>query len=256
MLALKPAIVVYPGLNPEGRTGDDIGGAWSSVLAERQAERGGGRTSKRRRPHMIFHSLLGRLNSSLTATIATGTAMFTARAGASLRRTTANALQTHYSTAPWFVDDPSHSRQPRPPHLQNVIDSPLSLPIPQLPELPQDSPIRPLHTVLSGSPLLEPGTLLVTKPIPTPSHPLPLVPARGSKRRRGGTYGGEGIAVKKDSRSALESDGTLFDDAGIWNWLVLAQVKEGTEKRGAIETVARLVRSIVSIQLVLIEAVC
>ncbi|KDQ59567.1 hypothetical protein JAAARDRAFT_127153, partial [Jaapia argillacea MUCL 33604] len=48
------------------------------------------------------------------------------------------------------------------------------------------------------------------------------------KRTRGRVDGGRGV---------LEDVG-----GGIWNWVVIAQVKEGTEKRGAIESVVRLVR--------------
>ncbi|KAI6103564.1 hypothetical protein F5141DRAFT_1131349 [Pisolithus sp. B1] len=48
------------------------------------------------------------------------------------------------------------------------------------------------------------------------------------RRRRGGTYAGEGI--DKDAVG------------GIWNWVVIAQVKEGTENRGSIAAVVRAVR--------------
>ncbi|KAJ7063218.1 hypothetical protein C8F01DRAFT_984986, partial [Mycena amicta] len=47
------------------------------------------------------------------------------------------------------------------------------------------------------------------------------------RRRRGGTYYGE---------SAFDVPGTL------WSWIALAQVKQGTENRGAIESVLRIVR--------------
>ncbi|KAF9036021.1 hypothetical protein BDZ89DRAFT_914034, partial [Hymenopellis radicata] len=36
---------------------------------------------------------------------------------------------------------------------------------------------------------------------------------------------------------------SIYDTpSGIWNWLVLAQVKEGTESRGTIESVVCIVR--------------
>jgi ribosomal silencing factor RsfS len=31
-------------------------------------------------------------------------------------------------------------------------------------------------------------------------------------------------------------------DGGLWSWVVVAQVKEGTENRGAIESVVRVIR--------------
>lgn len=65
------------------------------------------------------------------------------------------------------------------------------------------------------------------EPIPTATGPpLPDSPPKG-RRKRGRTYAGEGV---------YEYAG------GIWNWIIIAQVKEGTEKRGAIESVVRIVR--------------
>ncbi|EEB94559.1 hypothetical protein MPER_06607, partial [Moniliophthora perniciosa FA553] len=57
--------------------------------------------------------------------------------------------------------------------------------------------------------------------------PLPLRPPQGKRRRRG-TDAGE----------------SLYDIPGsLWNWVVFAQVKEGTENKGAIESVVRVVRT-------------
>ncbi|KAG5221675.1 Shr3 amino acid permease chaperone [Salix suchowensis] len=60
--------------------------------------------------------------------------------------------------------------------------------------------------------------------------PLPLRKPQG-RRKRGGTNAGE---------SAFDIPG------GVWNWVILAQVKEGTESKGGIESVVRLVRKTVS----------
>ncbi|KAI0340113.1 hypothetical protein BDW22DRAFT_1360632 [Trametopsis cervina] len=143
---------------------------------------------------------------------------------------------TTSSTLPWFVD-PSDV-PPKPPTPGVSSEYQLSTPEVQhehfhqnlapLPtEIPAHSPLARLHANLSASPFLEPGTLLVTRPVPTdPGPPLPASGPRG-RRKRGRTYVGEG----------MEEEGM-----GLWQWMVLAQVKEGTEKRGAIESVVRQVR--------------
>ncbi|KAH9929639.1 hypothetical protein B0H21DRAFT_712026 [Amylocystis lapponica] len=138
------------------------------------------------------------------------------------------------SPLPWFLD-PSEvplapkspkreASRPTPPHLRSSASEPL----PPLPaSLPADSPIVLLHAALQGSPHLEPGMLRVRTPIPTaPGPPLPDAPPKG-RRKRGRTYAGEGVHDHS---------------GGIWSWIVVAQVKEGTEKRGAIESVVRVVR--------------
>lgn len=121
---------------------------------------------------------------------------------------------------PWFVDadtEPIYHHRQSPPHLPAAA-SPLPAAV--------SEPIRILHAQLMQSPHLEPSALLVRDPIPTPpGPPLPDAVPKG-KRKRGGTHAGHGVAFQ----------------GGIWSWIVLAQVKEGTEKRGAIESVVRLVR--------------
>lgn len=127
---------------------------------------------------------------------------------------------TQAIASPWFVDpEPQSSQKQAPPHLTpKVQDFP-----PNLPEA-----IRQLYTRLAQSPLLEPSTLDVRESIaPPPGLPLPKRPPQG-RRRRGGTYAGEGI----------DEDAV----GGIWNWVVIAQVKEGTESRGSIAAVVRAVR--------------
>lgn len=146
---------------------------------------------------------------------------------------TATSASSH---APWFVDKTPLHRQ-LPPHLP-ASNEPYPLPA----GIP--SAIRELHAALKSSPHLEPSELLVCEPIPTPpGPPLPDAMPRG-RRQRGRTYVGEGIL------SGLTGN--------IWNWIVVAQVgviilcylhqltciqvKEGTEGRGAIEAVVRVVR--------------
>lgn len=158
------------------------------------------------------------------------------------------------SKLPWFIDPSDKPIRPgssQPERTQTPYQQQLA-PLPPLPsELHSGSIIRELHSRLSTSPFLEPGTLLVSKPIPTDiGPPLPYRAPQG-KRKRGGTYAGEGM---------------LEADAGIWEWIVVAQVpcptchaifvfltspyfsqvKEGTEGKGAIESVVRAVRQTVS----------
>ncbi|KAI0725178.1 hypothetical protein C8Q72DRAFT_889087 [Fomitopsis betulina] len=124
---------------------------------------------------------------------------------------------------PWFLDpsdvpasSAAHTSKPHAP--RPLVQQP-SLPA----EIPSDSPIASLYAALCTSPHLESGTLKVGRPIPSAMGP-PLLdsPAKG-RRKRGRTYAGEGV----------------HDHAGdIWDWVV----KEGTENRGAIESVVRIVR--------------
>jgi len=120
---------------------------------------------------------------------------------------------------PWFVDPTPFVRHEA-PHLVQNGPAPLPEGIPAV--------IKDLHAALKTSPHLDQPNLLVCEPIQTPpGPPLPDAIPKG-RRKRGRTYGGEGVAT-----------GMV---GGLWNWIVLAQVKEGTENRGAIEAVVRLVR--------------
>ncbi|TFK76500.1 hypothetical protein BDN72DRAFT_831074 [Pluteus cervinus] len=126
---------------------------------------------------------------------------------------------------PWFVQDEELTKgfalRQNPPHLPPK-DFGLQPPPRNAPEVLKD-----LHALLAPSPLLETSTLIVTQPSePPPGPPLPFRLPQG-RRKRGGTYAGE---------SEFEVPG------GIWNWILMAQVKEGTENRGAIESVVRTVR--------------
>lgn len=140
------------------------------------------------------------------------------------------------SSLPWFVDK-DYTRPP-PPHISPRV--------PHQPKpLPPDAPehLANLHNVLCKSPLLEAGHVEV---LPfQPHQPGPSLPNQFPKgrRRRGRTEFGVGIPD---------------DSGGLWRWVVMAQVscvkplskrfydslqvKEGTEKRGALQSVFRLIR--------------
>jgi hypothetical protein len=132
---------------------------------------------------------------------------------------------------PWFVD-PAFETRPAPPHQPaRATDSHPPLPA----DASASAPLARLHAALATSPLLEPATLVVCRPPSRPPGPaLPEAEPRG-RRRRGGTDLGEGV---ERMRGVPES-------GGMWAWVVLAQVRDGAEKRGAIESVTRLVRSTV-----------
>ncbi|KAI0059087.1 hypothetical protein BV25DRAFT_1809565 [Artomyces pyxidatus] len=124
---------------------------------------------------------------------------------------------------PWFVNPDEAAYLPRhtPPHMPEKAAH-------RVPPLPASVPpeIRLLHAQLAQSPHLEPASLLVCPPVShPPGPPLPEAMPKG-RRKRGRTYAGEGF----------------LEPGGIWSWIVLAQVKEGTENRGAIESIVRLVR--------------
>ncbi|OSX64803.1 hypothetical protein POSPLADRAFT_1133612 [Postia placenta MAD-698-R-SB12] len=131
------------------------------------------------------------------------------------------------NSLPWFID-PADAAPSTSTSTPSHRITPHAYPLPPLPAgVSSDSPIAHLRAALSTSPHLEPGQLIVREPIPTATGPpLPDSPPKG-RRKRGRTYAGEGV---------YEYAG------GIWNWIIIAQVKEGTEKRGAIESVVRIVR--------------
>ena len=142
------------------------------------------------------------------------------------------------STVPWFIDK-SHAPQA-------LIPKPATGP-----SVPDHAPqiLKLLHSQLLQSPHLDTSVLSVGPSVPPPpGPPLPMLLPHG-RRNRGGTFSGE-------------SDYDMLD-GGLWSWVVLAQVsifiteknplpmdcpkvKEGTEKRGSIESVVRVIRKTVS----------
>ncbi|KAJ7582801.1 hypothetical protein C8J56DRAFT_231672 [Mycena floridula] len=130
-------------------------------------------------------------------------------------------LSTGPASIPWFVDPPQPSTPTLVRHRLEV-----------LPPLPEEAPrsLKELHSELSKSPYLEPSTLLITRPITAASLPETRHRAPAGRRRvRGGAFPGD---------SAYDVPG------GLWSWILLAQVKDGTEDKGSIESVVRAVRRI------------
>ncbi|XP_006458175.1 hypothetical protein AGABI2DRAFT_190529 [Agaricus bisporus var. bisporus H97] len=135
------------------------------------------------------------------------------------------SFATSSSPRPWFVDPAfEHPRTPSPAASQPVAPVPHDAP----------PPVKLVHEALSRSPHLDLTTLVSRQTVdPRPGPPLPRRGPQG-RRQRGATYAGE---------SSFEVPG------GIWRWTVMAQVKEGTENRGAIESVVRVVRkSLVAVE--------
>ncbi|KZT24120.1 hypothetical protein NEOLEDRAFT_1242818 [Neolentinus lepideus HHB14362 ss-1] len=137
------------------------------------------------------------------------------------------AISSSSRPVPWFVDreaERAYDLRPSPPHLPSKgVHT-------EVPPVPEDAPnaVKFLHAALVTSPHLEPTELLVTVPPEIPAGPpLPEQAIKGKRRRRGARYSGEGVQLPW---------------GGLWKWYVLAVVKEGTERRGAVESVVRLVR--------------
>jgi len=104
------------------------------------------------------------------------------------------------SRVPWFIDSSEASLAQQTSSQKGT-----------LPPLPPGIPaaLQTLHAQLAQSPYLEPSKLLVRDPIPQPAGPpLPISASKG-RRKRGGTYPGEG----------------LLEPGNLWNWIVLAQVR-------------------------------
>ena len=147
-------------------------------------------------------------------------------------------LRRFLSTVPWFIDKPHIQQHPFTPK-QSIN-----------PSIPHHAPqiIKSLHSQLLLSPHLDTSALSVGPAVPPPpGPPLPKILPHG-RRNRGGTFSGE---------SAYD-----IPDGGLWSWVVVAQasyfskkinalpllllqVKEGTENRGAIESVVRVIRKTV-----------
>ncbi|KAF8628470.1 hypothetical protein AX15_003982 [Amanita polypyramis BW_CC] len=120
-----------------------------------------------------------------------------------------------FSALPWFLGP-----RPSAPHVSRSPPPPV----------PHDAPsaLVDLRADLLHLPHLDPMSVLVSRPVTPPSAtPLPYRASQG-RRRRGSTYAGESV----------------YDDetSGLWSWVVLAQLKEGMENRGGIESVVRVVR--------------
>ncbi|KAF8078002.1 hypothetical protein FPV67DRAFT_1463805 [Lyophyllum atratum] len=132
-----------------------------------------------------------------------------------------------YSTAlPWFVDQApvphTFTARVQPPHLPHRATN--------TPPLPENTPstLRELHAQLAQSPHLESSTATC-------------------RRVNGSTSGATYFHVECPKVDGEEEERTAGESAydipgGLWNWVVVAQVKEGTENKGAIESVVRVIR--------------
>lgn len=136
---------------------------------------------------------------------------FTSSAPSSSAAPSAASSSLSPSALPWFMDPSDVESTPSPYSRRVGIPQAAARPLPPLPlDLPSNHAIVRLHAELKASPHLEPGTLLVRSPIPTATGPpLPPSMAKG-RRKRGRTYVGEGV---------------LDNMGGIWEWVVIAQVR-------------------------------
>jgi hypothetical protein len=150
--------------------------------------------------------------------------------------TRTGGTRCYAAVRPWFVDEDeesvsSTSRAQRPGFVR---------PQAEIKPLPPGVPdyLKRAHSHLAQSPLLDLSTLTVTKPLPSEFQPivdLPTnVPARRLPRIEREMWPGRGIEIGMSG--------------GIWDWVLVVQVKEGTEGRGAIESVAFEVRNMVGLQ--------
>lgn len=125
---------------------------------------------------------------------------------------------------PWFMREETATLE------ENTLSALEEFPRPSKQSLPNDLPehLVTLHQHLGQSPLLAQSTIRIYTPTSFKSRnlsddlTLPYSRAKG-RRRRGVHDAGESVGEPND----------------MWNWYVLAEVKEGTEGRGAIEAVIR-----------------
>ncbi|KAL1735271.1 hypothetical protein EV714DRAFT_280439 [Schizophyllum commune] len=128
------------------------------------------------------------------------------------------AVSAPSRSTPWFVD-PAETTTRRAP-LEVAEEAP---PVPDA----APTPLKALRQSLVKSPHLDRASVVVAphnELLPESGEPPVRERRHGVRRKRGGNYSGE----------------TLYEDTGgIWDWVMLAQVKEGTENRGGIEAVVR-----------------
>lgn len=146
-----------------------------------------------------------------------------------LRRTFVSSSSSHYPRAarpspkPWFVEEDAGSgRFPSPTSQGSQTHSSLSPPPPT--EAPK--PLHTLHSHLSTLPLLQSVTVLRASALDElrgMDEPLPSRKPHGKRNRGAVSFGGDGVG----------------DPPPLWDWVVYAEVKEGAEKRGAVDAVIR-----------------
>ncbi|KAF8334331.1 uncharacterized protein EI90DRAFT_3051855 [Cantharellus anzutake] len=145
------------------------------------------------------------------------------------------SLQKSFATARWIRSQSTFHRPPRIPWFvrrEPQLQPPPQDTEPQLPPLPSDVPSH-LHTLyahFAALPHLERSSILVSRPPPPrPPPPIQFRQPQGRRRRGGQLYAGEGVGEPQSP----------------WNWVIFAQVKEGTEGKGSIEVVMRSARQAV-----------
>ena len=124
---------------------------------------------------------------------------------------------------PWFMREEASPED-------NTLTVLEEFPRPSKQPLPKDLPehLVTLHRHLSQSPLLALSRLRIYAPSSfkprNMNNDLTLPYSRAKGRRRRGVHdAGDSVGEPND----------------IWNWFILAEVKEGTEGRGALEAVIR-----------------
>lgn len=124
---------------------------------------------------------------------------------------------------PWFVDE----QDELPPSGAGVGGSGVQTQIVASPP-PADAPapLIALHAHLLTLPLLESVSVLHASSFDDfqgRETPLPTQRPHGKRRRGSASFGGDGVG----------------DPPPIWNWILQVQVKDGAEKRGAVNVVVR-----------------
>lgn len=161
------------------------------------------------------------------------------------------SVAPHRPRHPWFVD-PADEPGPSSQSAHHLDKSHSASPVMQPLPISAPEPLKLLHAELSKLPQLELTKLVVRPPPQIPLGPMLPESIPKGKRRRGKTFSGFGIPN--------------VAGGGTWNWVAMAQVnyclcstawyniitflvevKEGTENRGAIESVVRVVRRTVGI---------
>lgn len=140
---------------------------------------------------------------------------------------TLNSSRNHlnaYSSRPWYVEE-----DPEP-------KSPFQEPTTAIKPPPEGIPdhLSTVYSFLATSPYLEPLSLVVGPPDKQADVdlPLPLLKSVRKSRKR----------VKERGYGVGVSEGP---GQGVYNWILMAQVKEGAESRGAIESVSSSLRALV-----------
>lgn len=143
--------------------------------------------------------------------------------------------QRKSDSTPWFVDAndelPHSSRATVSPDASHK--HPHARPIATPPPAEAPAPLHALHAHLASLPLLKSVSVLHASALENlrgSDVPLPTQRPHGKRKRGGSSFGGVGVG----------------DPPPVWNWVLQAEVKEGAEKRGAVNAVIRSAIKVVS----------